>query len=122
MGTVFIDKYVAKDATVVGAHRLAVDSTNPTEEYINYGCKQAETNIPAGASMTITLDGKYSNVQVGLKTSSEGAKYQINNGSEKELRSSTDMYYKVTLDKDNKVTITNCSDVMIQITSIKAIK
>ena len=72
--------------------------------------------------MTITLDGKYSNVQVGLKTSSEGAKYQINNGSEKELRSSTDMYYKVTLDKDNKVTITNCSDVMIQITSIKAIK
>lgn len=122
VGTVFIDKYVAKDATVVGAHRLAVDSTNPTEEYINYGCKQAETNIPAGASMTITLDGKYSNVQVGLKTSSEGAKYQINNGSEKELRSSTDMYYKVTLDKDNKVTITNCSDVMIQITSIKAIK
>ena len=122
VGTVFIDKYVAKDATVVGAHQLAVDSTNPTEEYINYGCKQAETNIPAGASMTITLDGKYSNVQVGLKTSSEGAKYQINNGSEKELRSSTDMYYKVTLDKDNKVTITNCSDVMIQITSIKAIK
>lgn len=122
VGTVFIDKYVAKDATVVGAHLLAVDSTNPTEEYINYGCKQAETNIPAGASMTITLDGKYSNVQVGLKTSSEGAKYKINNGSEKELRSSTDMYYKVTLDKDNKVTITNCSNVMIQITSIKAIK
>ena len=122
VGTVFIDKYVAKDATVVGAHQLAVDSTNPTEEYINYGCKQAETNIPAGASMTITLDGKYSNVQVGLKTSSEGAKYQINNGIAKSLNSSTDMYYKVTLNSDNTFTITNCSDVMIQITSIKAIK
>ena len=122
VGTVFIDKYVAKDATVVGAHQLAVDSTNPTEEYINYGCKQAETNIPAGASMKITLDGKYSNVQVGLKTSSEGAKYQINNGIAKSLNSSTDMYYKVTLNSDNTFTITNCSDVMIQITSIKAIK
>lgn len=122
VGTVFIDKYVAKDATVVGAHRLAVDSTNPTEEYINYGCKQAETNIPAGASMTITLDDSYSNVQVGLKTSSQGAKYQINNGIAKSLNSSTDMYYKVTLNSDNTFTITNCSDVMIQITSIKAIK
>ena len=72
--------------------------------------------------MKITLDDSYSNVQIGLKTSSEGAEYKINSGSAIPLRSSTDMYYKVTLNSDNTFTITNCSKVMIQITSIKAIK
>ena len=40
----------------------------------------------------------------------------------KDLLSSTDMYYKVTLNDDNTFTINNCSNVMIQITSIKAVK
>lgn len=126
-GTVFIDEYLTKDAatkkqSVVKAHNLDVDSSDISQEYIKYGCKQAETNIPAGASMKITLDDSYSNVQIGLKTSSEGAEYKINSGSAIPLRSSTDMYYKVTLNSDNTFTITNCSKVMIQITSIKAIK
>lgn len=126
-GTVFIDEYLTKDAatkkqSVVKAHNLDVDSSDPLQEYIKYGCKQAETNIPAGASMKITLDDSYSNVQIGLKTSSEGAEYKINSSSAIPLRSSTDMYYKVTLNSDNTFTITNCSKVMIQITSIKAIK
>ena len=68
-------------------------------------------------------------MQLGLKSSEEGATYTINGGDTRNIKSSTDMYYKVT-SKVNKVegkevyqiTITNTSDAMIEITALKVVK
>lgn len=122
-GTVFIDDYQAADGTVVKGHNAPADSESPTEEYINYGCKQAEAYLPAGESLTFEIASGY-NVQLGLKTSQSGARYSINNAADKKLTSSSDMYYDITLTENNgktQFTITNTGDVMVELTGIKLI-
>lgn len=122
-GTVFIDDYQNEDGTIVKGHNAAVDSKSPTQEYINYGCKQAEAYLPAGESLTFELVSGYS-IQLGLKASQSGASYSINNAVTKTLTSSSDMYYDINLTEKNgrtQFTITNTGDVMVELTGIKLI-
>lgn len=122
-GSVYIDKYTNAEGKIIDGHIMDVDSTkvNTTDmdEYVKYGFKPSEVYLPAGKSITMTFDKVYSNVQLGLKTSKQSAKYTINEGSDIDLTSSTDMYYKVTVNDDGTVTIKNTGNVMIEITSIK---
>lgn len=124
-GSVYIDKYTNTQGQIIDGHIMDVDSTkiNTTdmEEYVKYGCKPSEVYLPAGKSITMTFDKVYSNVQLGLKTSKQGAKYTINKSNDIDLTSSTDMYYKATVNDDGTVTITNTGNVMIEITSIKVV-
>lgn len=121
-GTVYIDKYKTPDSTTgyVDGHNVTLGEDGVLDEYTRYGCK-TETYLPAGKSLTLTLDQDYSNIQLGLKSSVKGATYTINNGATRNINSSTDMYYKVTA-KDKKITITNTSDAMIEITALKVVK
>ena len=50
-----------------------------------------------------------------------GATYTINGGDTRYIKSSTDMYYKVTAE-GNKITIKNTSNAMIEITALKVVK
>lgn len=122
-GTVYIDKYksVQSETGWVEGHNVILSDETALDEYNKYGCK-TETYLPAHESLTITLDQDYSNIQLGLKASETGAKYTINDGEEKAITSSTDMYYKVSADSNKTIKITNTSDVMVEITSLKVIK
>lgn len=121
-GTVYIDKYKSSTSSTgyVDGHNVTLGEDGVLAEYTRYGCK-TETYLPAGKSLTLTLDQDYSNIQLGLKSSVNGATYTINNGATRNINSSTDMYYKVTA-KDKKITITNTSDAMIEITALKVVK
>lgn len=121
-GTVYIDKYKSSTSSTgyVDGHNVILGQDGVLDEYTRYGCK-TETYLPAGKSLTLTLDQDYSNIQLGLKSSVKGATYTINNGATRNINSSTDMYYKVTA-KDKKITITNTSDAMIEITALKVVK
>lgn len=121
-GTVYIDKYKSSTSSTgyVDGHSVILGQEGVLDEYTRYGCK-TETYLPAGKSLTLTLDQDYSNIQLGLKSSVNGATYTINNGATRNINSSTDMYYKVTA-KDKKITITNTSDAMIEITALKVVK
>ena len=121
-GTVYIDKYKSSTSSTgyVDGHNVILGQDGVLDEYTRYGCK-TETYLPAGKSLTLTLDQDYSNIQLGLKSSVKGATYTINNGATRNINSSTDMYYKVTT-KDKKITITNTSKVMIEITALKVVK
>ena len=121
-GTVYIDKYKSSTSSTgyVDGHSVILGQEGVLDEYTRYGCK-TETYLPAGKSLTLTLDQDYSNIQLGLKSSVKGATYTINNGATRNINSSTDMYYKVTA-KDKKITITNTSDAMIEITALKVVK
>ena len=120
-GTVYIDDYSAS-GKVVDGHNATLGSSEVLKEYTRYGCK-TETYLPAGESLTLTLDKDYSNLQLGLKSSDEKnvATYTINNGDKKTIKSSTDMYYKVTAE-GKKITITNTSNAMIEITALKVVE
>ena len=121
-GTVYIDKYKSSTSSTgyVDGHNVILGQDGVLAEYTRYGCK-TETYLPAGKSLTLTLDQDYSNIQLGLKSSVKGATYTINNGATRNINSSTDMYYKVTA-KDKKITITNTSKAMIEITALKVVK
>lgn len=121
-GTVYIDKYKSSTSSTgyVDGHSVILGQEGVLDEYTRYGCK-TETYLPAGKSLTLTLDQDYSNIQLGLKSSVKGATYTINNGATRNINSSTDMYYKVTA-KDKKITITNTSKAMIEITALKVVK
>ena len=122
-GTVYIDKYKSSTSSTgyVDGHNVTLGEDGVLAEYTRYGCK-TETYLPAGKSLTLTLDQDYSNIQLGLKSSVNGATYTINNGATRNINSSTDMYYKVTA-KDGKITITNTSkNAMIEITALKVVK
>lgn len=121
-GTVYIDKYKSSTSSTgyVDGHNVTLGEDGVLAEYTRYGCK-TETYLPAGKSLTLTLDQDYSNIQLGLKSSVNGATYTINNGATRNINSSTDMYYKVTA-KDKKITITNTSKAMIEITALKVVK
>lgn len=121
-GTVYIDKYKSSTSSTgyVDGHSVILGQEGVLDEYTRYGCK-TETYLPAGKSLTLTLDQDYSNIQLGLKSSVNGATYTINNGATRNINSSTDMYYKVTA-KDKKITITNTSKAMIEITALKVVK
>lgn len=121
-GTVYIDDYASYSAPngVVAGHNLTLGSAEALKEYTRYGCK-TETYLPAGESLTLTLDQDYKNIQLGLKSSKEGATYTINGGDTRNIKSSTDMYYKVTAE-GNKIKITNTSNAMIEITALKVVK
>lgn len=121
-GTVYIDDYASYSAPngVVPGHNVTLGETGVLKEYTRYGCK-TETYLPAGKSLTLTLDQDYKNIQLGLKSSEKGATYTINGGDTRNIKSSTDMYYKVTAE-GNKIKITNTSNAMIEITALKVVK
>ena len=121
-GTVYIDKYKSSTSSTgyVDGHSVILGQEGVLDEYTRYGCN-TETYLPAGKSLTLTLDQDNSNIQLGLKSSVNGATYTINNGATRNINSSTDMYYKVTA-KDKKITITNTSKAMIEITALKVVK
>lgn len=121
-GTVYIDKYKSSTSSTgyVDGHSVILGQEGVLDEYTRYGCK-TETYLPAGKSLTLTLDQDYSNIQLGLKSSVKDATYTINNGATRNINSSTDMYYKVTAN-NRKITITNTSNAMIEITALKVVK
>ncbi len=121
-GTVYIDDYSASGKMVAG-HNATLGSSEVLKEYTRYGCK-TETYLPADQSLTLTLNKDYSNLQLGLKSSDKNnvATYTINNdGVTRNINSSTDMYYKVTAE-GKKITITNTSKAMIEITALKVVE
>lgn len=117
-GKVYIDHYTSPDLGYVKGHIVTLGDEGVLDEYTQYGCK-TETYLPAGESLTLTLDKEYSNIQLGLKTSEDKATYTINGGDTRKVESSTDMYYKISAN-GKTITIKNTSQkAMIEITALK---
>lgn len=77
-----------------------------------------EIYLKKDQALAFKLNQEYKNVQIGLKALNRATTYQINNGLEQSLSSSTDMFYKV----DGKtVTITNKGEGILAITKLKVV-
>ena len=132
-GTVYIDTYKSSKSStgIIEGHNVTLGEQGVLAEYTRYGCK-TETYLPAGKSLTLTLDKAYSNIQLGLKTSEKGITYTINDGDIRNINSSTDMYYKVTAKVNDEgkyeIKITNTSSPsdtskkLLEITALKVVE
>ena len=124
-GDVFIDAYLKKNAKVV---------TIPNEmtEYKTYG-RKTEVVVAPGDSITLTLkDTTYNKVQLGARIDAavptdiivpENLTNEVLvNNKNIEVKSSTDMYYTVTINNEGKLVITNNTNKLLALTKLKLVE
>lgn len=129
-GDVFIDAYLKKNAKVVAI-------PDGMSEYTTYG-RKTEVVVAPGKTVTLTLKDAnlYSKVQLGARIDAaipsviEGvdlSKIDANgkvlvNEEEKDIKSSTDMYYTVKVKDNGEIKITNNTNKLLALTKLKLIK
>ena len=125
-GDVFIDAYLKKNAKVVAIPKEMT-------EYTTYG-RKTEVVIAPGDSITLTLkDAKaYSKVQLGARIDAavptdiivpENLTNEVLvNNKNIEVKSSTDMYYTVTINNEGKLVITNNTNKLLALTKLKLVE
>ena len=125
-GDVFIDAYLKKNAKVVAIPKEMT-------EYTTYG-RKTEVVIAPGDSITLTLkDAKaYSKVQLGARIDAavptdiivpENLTNEVLvNNKNIEVKSSTDMYYTVTINNEGKLVITNNTNKLLSLTKLKLVE
>lgn len=125
-GKVFIDAYLKNNAKVVAI-------PGEMTEYTTYG-RKTEVVIAPGDSITLTLkDAKaYSKVQLGARIDAavptdiivpENLTNEVLvNNKNIEVKSSTDMYYTVTINNEGKLVITNNTNKLLALTKLKLVE
>ena len=94
-------------------------------EYTNYG-RKTEVVIAPGKTVTLTLSQLSSFLELGaridavspLAVGSADGTVTVN-GNPINVNSSTDMYYTISADSNNQITITNNTNKLIAITNLK---
>ena len=122
-GYVFIDAYTDNEAkTITLSDNTSEEIMN---EYTNYG-RKTEVVIAPGKTVTLTLSQLSSFLELGARIdavsplaggSADGT--VTVNGNPINVNSSTDMYYTISADSNNQITITNNTNKLIAITNLK---
>lgn len=122
-GDVFIDAYTDNEAkTITLSDNTSEEIMN---EYTNYG-RKTEVVIAPGKTVTLTLSQLSSFLELGaridavspLAVGSADGTVTVN-GNPINVNSSTDMYYTISADSNNQITITNNTNKLIAITNLK---
>lgn len=102
-----------------------IDGTDEAnlEQYKNYGPNH-EVYLANGQSIAFRLSGDLADiasVQIGAKAVNGSTKYKVNNGTENELATATDMYYDITAAAKGGelVVITNTGENILSLTTLK---
>lgn len=102
-----------------------IDGTDEAnlEQYKNYGPNH-EVYLANGQSIAFRLSGDLADiasVQIGAKAVNGNTKYKVNNGTENELATATDMYYDITAAAKGGelVVITNTGENILSLTTLK---
>ena len=115
---------LAKDAATVNEKLLFIDGAKKAEVslYKNYGPNN-EVYLAKGQAISFKLTGdlnKIATIQVGAKKPDGSAAVMIvNNGNVSIANSATEMYYTITRDNNNCVTITNTGADILSLTNLK---
>lgn len=97
---------------------MGVNTVTVDADLLNIGPKN-EIYLQQGQAVVMELTGNYASVQVGMRSlTGETVKYQINSEPTKEMNSTVDMYYKVSL-AEGKLVIQNVSGGILALTKLK---
>ena len=121
----FIKLRDAVKADITGAGALFIDGAeNATiSEYNNYGPNN-EVYLAKGQAISFKLDipagTQIASVQIGAKAPNGSAKLMVNNVEViSELKTATEMYYKISQDSNGNITVTNTGDGILSLTNLK---
>ena len=117
LDAVFDDKDVISDATIIDSNGTVNTNVTVDDKLVNIGPKN-EIYLQQGQAVVMELTGNYASVQVGMR-SLTGAEvsYKIN-GTSDTMKSTVDMYYKVT-PAAGKLVIQNVSGGILALTRLK---
>ena len=118
-------KELAGGKVTVGNEKLLfIDGGNIADitTYANFGPNN-EVYLAKGQAISFKLEGggldKIASVQIGAKAPNGNASLVVNNGEAKEIATATEMYYEISKDANNSITITNTSDGILSLTNLK---
>lgn len=117
LDAVFDDKDVISGATIIESNGTVNTNVTVDKDLVNIGPKN-EIYLQQGQAVVMELTGNYASVQVGMR-SLTGAEvsYKIN-GTSDTMKSTVDMYYKVT-PAAGKLVIQNVSAGILALTKLK---
>lgn len=117
LDAVFDDKDVISGATIIDSNGTVNTNVTVDDKLVNIGPKN-EIYLQQGQAVVMELTGNYASVQVGMR-SLTGAEvsYKIN-GTSDTMKSTVDMYYKVT-PAAGKLVIQNVSGGILALTRLK---
>lgn len=117
LDAVFDDKDVISGATIIDSNGTVNTNVTVDDKLVNIGPKN-EIYLQQGQAVVMELTGNYASVQVGMR-SLTGAEvsYKIN-GTSDTMKSTVDMYYKVT-PAAGKLVIQNDSGGILALTRLK---
>ena len=117
LDAVFDDKDVISGATIIESNGTVNTNVTVDKDLVNIGPKN-EIYLQQGQAVVMELTGNYASVQVGMR-SLTGAEvsYKIN-GTSDTMKSTVDMYYKVT-PAAGKLVIQNVSGGILALTKLK---
>ena len=121
----FIKLRDAVKAGITGAGALFIDGAADAtiSEYNNYGPNN-EVYLAKGQAISFKLDipagTQIASVQIGAKAPNGSAKLMVNNVEVvSELKTATEMYYKISQDSNGNITVTNTGDGILSLTNLK---
>lgn len=118
LDAVFDDKDVISGAAIIASNGTVNTNVTVDKDLVNIGPKN-EIYLQQGQAVVMELTGNYASVQVGMRSlTGETVKYQINSEPTKEMNSTVDMYYKVSL-AEGKLVIQNVSGGILALTKLK---
>lgn len=117
LDAVFDDKDVISGAAIIASNGTVNTNVTVDKDLVNIGPKN-EIYLKQGEAVVMQLTGSYASVQVGMR-SLTGAEvsYKIN-GTSDTMKSTVDMYYKVT-PAAGKLVIQNVSGGILALTKLK---
>lgn len=117
LDAVFDDKDVISGAAIIASNGTVNTNVTVDKDLVNIGPKN-EIYLQPGQAVVMELTGNYASVQVGMR-SLTGAEvsYKIN-GTSDTMKSTVDMYYKVT-PAAGKLVIQNVSGGILALTRLK---
>lgn len=117
LDAVFDDKDVISGAAIIASNGTVNTNVTVDKDLVNIGPKN-EIYLQPGQAVVMELTGNYASVQVGMR-SLTGAEvsYKIN-GTSDTMKSTVDMYYKVT-PAAGKLVIQNVSGGILALTKLK---
>lgn len=119
-------KELAGGKVTVGNEKLLfIDGGNIADitTYANFGPNN-EVYLANGQAISFKLDiptgTQIASVQIGAKAPNGSAKLVVNNGGvQKEIATATEMYYEISQNGDNSITIANTGNGILSLTNLK---
>ena len=118
-------KELAENSSITtNTNLLFIDGKDKAEisEYKNFGPNN-EVYLASGQAISFKLTGdlaKIASIQIGAKAPSGTAKLVVNNTEVvPELKTATEMYYKISKGENDSITITNTGNGILSLTNLK---